>query len=227
MPPETETTPVVPPAPAGDGSSATEGVTAVTLTQEQLTAKLTREADSARRAERAKLAEELGVKDMGALKDLLATLQAAEDAKLDEGDRKIKDAEAREVKALEREAKANALVRTAAVTLGLVQAGVTDPAAQAEVAVLVERKLATAAGEDPTAEEVQEAVAKVKETLPALFAAPAEGDGTVKVPAPPSGETTASTPPKPHGSQLTAEERGAQRARMKQGRPLTGAATSA
>jgi hypothetical protein len=218
-PPPATGAPATPPtAPAAPPPPAT-GQPAKTYTAEEHQAELSRiaaaEASQAERRATAKLLADLGVEKIEDAQAILTARKAEDDKNLSDAEKANRDATEREAKAKKAEAAADAKLRTAEISLGLVNASIADPAVRADLATLVERELGD---KDATTEHVTAAIDAVKTRLPALFGAPAApSTGTP----PPAGKPPAFDPGKPppagQPSQSTMDK-GAARARRMQGR---------
>jgi len=184
--PPTPPVPPVPAVPPGD-----QGGLVQTLTQDELSRRLTREKDQGGRAARKALAEKLGFADHAALEAFVTQTQAAQAAALTEEQRRAQELADRETKLVERETAAAARERDAARRGALVGLGATGE--DLTDAVLLLSHALPADADDAAVTAAAEAL---KARRPALF-------GTVAPPPAPGGAPAGGPPPAPGGGTAT------------------------
>jgi hypothetical protein len=179
------------------GSTPTTATGQVTLAQDELSRRFTREKDQGRRAGVRDLLAQLGFDSAHSLSDFVRTQRDAEQSKLSDLDRRAQELTAREQQAAEREAEASARERDAArraVLVGLGSAGT-----ELEDAAIFLARATDEAADDAA---LQQAAQQLKSRRPELF-------GPQPATPPPSGSPgggvparTGKTPPRPGAAGL-------------------------
>lgn len=169
---------------ATDPGTAPKVTDQVTLSQEELTRRFTREKDQGRRAAVRELLTQLGFDSARALSDFVRAQQDAEQSKLSDLDRREQELAARETETAAREAEAVARERDAARRAVLISLGSAGSELE-DAAVL----LARTADEDADDTALQKAAEQLKTRRPELF-------GQQLTTPPPSGSPDGSPPPR-------------------------------
>jgi hypothetical protein len=185
--------------PASEPATADTGVVVVTIPQDELSRRLTREKDQGRRSGVRDLLGQLSFESAQALTDYVEGQREAEQTRLSEIERRERDATEAVRQAQDREAAATARERDAARRAVLVGLGATGPDLE-DAAVLLAREV------EPDADDsaLTQAAEDLKQRRPELFGARASQPPA----APPSGSPSnvpgrsAGTPPRPGQSGL-------------------------
>lgn len=165
---------------SGGGASGSE-----VFTQDQVNRIMTREKREGREAERASIAEKLGV-TLDEAEQIIAAHRKREEESLDEQTRVKREAEAEREKARAETAKAKRAARDAEILIGLVAEGVkVERDDEGKLAGRSARLLTIVAADladDADGAKVADAIGAVKADMPELFAAQSGsgegGDGT-------------------------------------------------
>lgn len=174
--------------------TANTGTTTVTWPSQKAIDDAAAEAAS---AERAKILAELGIDDLGAATDAIERQRAAQEAAMTDAEKASAKAAKAQADAEKARAEAVALRQQATIELALTRHGVT-----VEQLGLVSRMVDVT--DDADAEQVDAAVAALKEAMPAVFGQPT-------TPRPPTGSVTPPKPPSPSGNPPDRMQAGAAR----------------
>lgn len=180
-----------------DDANETDGEPEARFTQADFDKAMTTVRKKARSAATRKFLEELGVDDVEQAKALVQTARA----KGDESESSDAEALREENKRLKQEAVKREV--TGRVKDALVEAGVTAKAA-AKAAKLLDFE-----NKNPSDEEIEDEISELKDSMPALFVAPAgdKEDDEEEEPAPPSRGSTTPPRPKPKRKGTNASDR--------------------